>query len=125
MSEDYLEAARLVMARCDLLATFSEEAGRITRRFATPPMQQVHATLRTWLQAAGMSVEIDAIGNLIGRQIMEQEGARTLILGSHLDSVRDAGKYDGLLGVMIALVVLERLHARGEHVPFHIELLGF
>jgi allantoate deiminase len=73
----------------------------------------------------GMQVEIDAIGNLIGRYGGSQPGARTLLLGSHLDTVRNAGKYDGLLGVMIALSCLEQLHERGEVLPFPIELIGF
>lgn len=125
MSDTYREAARVVMERCELLATFSEEPGRITRRFATPPMHQVHETVTGWLLAAGMTVEADAMGNLIGRQASAQPGARTLLLGSHLDTVRDAGKYDGVLGVMVALACLERLHARAERLPFAVELLCF
>ena len=125
ISHVYDAAAQVVLERCDLLATFSEEPGRITRRFATPPMHQVHKALSGWLRAAGMTVEMDAIGNLIGRYEASQPGAPTLLLGSHLDTVRDAGKYDGLLGVMVALTCLERLAARGERLPFNIELLGF
>ena len=121
-------AVHTVMERCDLLARFSEEPGRITRRFATPPMHQVHKTISSWFRNIGMTVEIDAIGNLIGRYDCRDRTCphpRTLLLGSHLDTVRNAGKYDGLLGVMIALACLERLHARGEHLPFSIELIGF
>ena len=125
MTYPYADAARTVMQRCDLLAILSEEPDRVTRRFATPPMHQVHELLKGWLLAAGMTMEIDAIGNLIGRYEANQPGAKTLLLGSHLDTVRDAGKYDGLLGVMVALACLERLHARGEHLPFALELLGF
>lgn len=146
MPQTYEESARAVMERCDLLATFSEEPGRVTRRFASAPMHQVHEAIKGWLLAAGMTAEIDAMGNLIGRReaslpseqeklqagalsVERQEAssprARTLLLGSHLDTVRDAGKYDGVLGVMIALICLERLHERGEHLPFALELLGF
>ena len=113
------------MERCDLLASFSEEPDRITRRFATPPMHQIHDTISSWLRNIGMTVEIDAIGNLIGRYEGHLPGTRTLLLGSHLDTVRNAGKYDGLLGVMVALACLEHLHARGEYLPFPIELIGF
>ena len=118
-------AGRTVMERCDVLAEFSEEPGRITRRFATPPMHQVHATITSWLHAIGMSVEIDAIGNLIGRYDCHIPGTPTLLLGSHLDTVGNAGKYDGLLGFMVALACLERLHTRGIRLPFSIELIGF
>jgi allantoate deiminase len=116
---------RTVMERCELLASFSEESGCLTRRFATPPMYQVHDVISFWLRNIGMTVEIDAIGNLIGRYEGSLPGARTLLLGSHLDTVRNGGKYDGVLGVMVALACLERLHARGEHLPFSIELIGF
>ncbi|HEX7735283.1 MAG TPA: allantoate amidohydrolase [Ktedonobacteraceae bacterium] len=125
MSDTYQEAARVVMERCELLATFSEEPGRVTRRFASPPMRQVHETVKGWLLAAGMTVEVDAMGNLIGRRASAQADAKTLLLGSHLDTVRDAGKYDGVLGVMVALTCLERLHKRGERLPFALELLCF
>ena len=122
-------AARIVMERCDLLATFSEELDTITRRFATSPMQQVHEVIGSWCRDIGMTVEIDAIGNLIGRYSPHPQTyglhPRTLLLGSHLDTVRNAGKYDGLLGVMVALACLERLHARKEYLPFPIELIGF
>lgn len=125
MAHSHSDVARTVMERCELLATFSEEPGRVTRRFATPPMHQVHDAVAAWMRAAGMSVEVDAIGNLIGRYETDQPGARTLLLGSHLDTVRDAGKYDGVLGVMVALACLERLHERGMRLPFSLELLCF
>lgn len=125
MDETIKKAARTVMERCDLLALCSEEPDRLTRRFASPPMQQVHQFVSQWMREAGMGVERDAIGNLIGRYEGMSQGAKTLLLGSHLDTVRDAGRYDGQLGVMIALACLERLHARGERLPFALELLGF
>lgn len=125
MSNSYNEAAHLAMERCDLLASFSEEQGRISRRFASPPMHQVHDALKGWLNAADIPVEFDAIGNLIGRYEGSRPGGKTLLLGSHLDSVINAGRYDGPLGVMVALACLERLHARGERLPFAVELLAF
>ena len=132
MVQTYEDSAHLVMQRCDLLATLSEEPGRITRRFASAPMHQVHEVVGSWLRAAGLSVEVDAIGNLIGRRAADDISssyanvhAKTLLLGSHLDTVRDAGKYDGILGVMIALACMERLQEQGAHLPFAIELLGF
>ena len=72
-----------------------------------------------------MQVEQDAIGNLIGRYEGSSAAAKTFVLGSHLDSVRDAGRYDGPLGVMVALACVQRLHARGERLPFAIEVVGF
>jgi allantoate deiminase len=118
-------SAGTAMQRCMLLGGYSEEAGRLTRPFASQAMKQVNAVVTSWMQAAGMTVRTDDIGNLIGRYEAQQPGAKTLLLGSHLDSIRDAGKYDGPLGVMVALACVERLHARGERLPFAIELIGF
>jgi allantoate deiminase len=118
-------SARTVMERCEILASYSEEPDRLTRRFATKAMQRVNETVMAWMHAAGMTVEQDNVGNLIGRYEASQEGAKTLLLGSHLDTVRDAGKYDGPLGVMVALACIERLHARQKRLPFAIEVLAF
>ena len=117
--------AQTVMGRCDALGAISEEDGRLTRRFATPALAQASETVAEWARAAGMHVRHDAVGNLVARYEAAQPGARTLLLGSHLDSVRDAGKYDGPLGVLVALACVERLHAQGRRLPFAIELLGF
>ncbi|MBE3558345.1 MAG: allantoate amidohydrolase [Ktedonobacteraceae bacterium] len=125
MSRDFAILAQTILERCEVLARYSEEAGRLTRRFATPPMKQANATVATWMQAAGMTVWQDNIGNLVGRYEANRSGARTLLLGSHLDTVRDAGKYDGPLGVLIALACVERLHAAQERLPFALELYAF
>jgi allantoate deiminase len=117
--------ANRVMERCDILAGFSEEPGRLTRRFATPALRQANTVVAGWMRAAGMDVRQDNIGNLIGRYAAGDSGAKTLLLGSHLDSVLDAGKYDGPLGVLVALACVERLHERGMRLPFAVELLAF
>lgn len=117
--------AYTVMQRCDALASFSEEPGRLTRRFATTAMRDANAAVADWMRAAGMTVRQDAIGNLIGRYEAEQSSAKTLLLGSHLDSVIDAGRYDGPLGVLVALACVQQLFAAGRRLPFAIELYGF
>ncbi len=114
-----------VVRRCEILGGFSEEPDRLTRRFATEPMRRANEAVAGWMRAVGLSVRLDAIGNLIGRYEASDPQARTLLLGSHLDSVRDAGKYDGPLGVLVALAALERLAARGERLPFAVELYAF
>lgn len=118
-------SASTVMEQCELLASYSEEPDRLTRRFATQALRQASEAVAAWMRAAGMAVERDNVGNLIGRYEANRPGAKTLLLGSHLDSVRDAGKYDGPLGVMVALACVERLHARQERLPFAIEVLAF
>jgi allantoate deiminase len=113
------------MQRCAILGTYSEEQGRLTRPFATTSMRRANDAVAGWMRAAGLDVWQDAIGNLIGRYEASAPNAETLLLGSHLDSVRDAGTYDGPLGVLVALACIERLAARGERLPFVIELYAF
>lgn len=116
-------SAATVMQRCDILARYSEEPDRLTRRFATQTMRQANEAVAGWMRDAGMSVQYDAIGNLIGRY--EGSTAKTLLFGSHLDTVRDAGRYDGILGVLSALACVERLHERAVRLPYAIEVLAF
>lgn len=123
--DDVREAAQSVMLRCDQLAACTEEPSRITRRYGTAAMRAANELVARWMAGAGMDVREDNASNLIGRYEAAAPGARTLLLGSHLDSVRDAGRYDGPLGVLLAVMLVERLHARGERLPFAIEVLGF
>src|SRR5579862_7270905 len=118
-------SAQIVMQRCDWLAGFSEEPGQLTRRMATLPMQQVNEEVGAWMRAAGMTTRQDQVGNLIGRYEATPGGTQTLLLGSHLDTVRNAGKYDGPLGVLIALECVAWLHRRARRLPFAIEVYGF
>ena len=97
----------------------------MTRRYGTEEMRQANAAVAEWMRAAGMQTRSDTIGNLIGRYEGSSPDAKTFLLGSHLDTVRDAGKYDGPLGVMVALACVERLHTRGERLPFALEVYAF
>jgi allantoate deiminase len=121
----YDDSARLVIQRCDLLGGYSEKSEQLTRRYGTEPMRQANAAVAGWMRAAGMETRQDNIGNLIGRFEASAPDTKTFLLGSHLDTVRDAGKYDGPLGVLIALACVERLHARGERLPFALEVIAF
>ncbi len=107
------EAARRVLARADELATFTEEPGRITRPLATPSLAAAMGRVREWMEAAGLETRSDALGNLAGRR-----GEADLIMGSHLDSVADAGRYDGILGVLVGLAVAEETDIPLELVAF-------
>ncbi|GCE09681.1 allantoate amidohydrolase [Dictyobacter aurantiacus] len=118
-------AARTVMERCDLLARYSEDADCLTRRYATVPLRQANDVVASWMLAAGMTVHHDYIGNVIGRYEGQASNARTMLFGSHLDTVCAAGKYDGILGVLVPLACVERLHKQGRRLPFAIEVLGF
>ena len=111
---------RAVLERCDVLARCSEEPGRLTRRFATPALAEARELVAGWMREAGLEPRCDAVGNLIGRR---DGPGPTLLLGSHLDSVRDAGRYDGPLGVLLALAAAERMRERP--LPFALEVVAF
>ncbi len=101
-----------VLTRCDLLAQCSEESGRLTRTFLRPPMRDAHAHLRSWMTAAGLQVRVDAIGNMSGRRPGRTNDARVFVVGSHIDTVPDAGKYDGILGVLLGAAAAQALAGR-------------
>jgi allantoate deiminase len=114
------ERALRAIAECRQIAAMTEEPGRITRRFLTPPTRDVHNHLRSRMESLGMSVEVDAAGNLRGRS--KTAGPR-LLLGSHIDTVPDAGPFDGVLGVTMALECADL--AREMSRPLAIDLIAF
>jgi allantoate deiminase len=119
------ELAAEVVRRCRELARVSEEPGRLTRPFASPAMVRANALVGGWMADAGMAVRVDAAGNLVGRLPGSDPDAGTLLLGSHLDTVRDAGAFDGPLGVLAAVAAVARLRAEDVGLPFAVDVLGF
>ena len=120
-----MNPSQLVMQRCDTLGKISDERGRLTRTFASPAMRRANKLVGSWMRDAGLQVREDAAFNLLGRWNSAQRGAKTFLLGSHLDTVRDAGKYDGPLGVLTAIAAVQLLRERGVQLPFHLEVAGF
>jgi allantoate deiminase len=120
-----LDLSRQLMRRCDELGAITDEPGRITRTFASPGMARANKLVGSWMREAGLEVRVDAAFNLLGRWNSTKRGAKTFILGSHLDTVRDAGKYDGPLGVLTAIAAVQVLRARGVTLPFNLEVVGF
>src|ERR1700738_1863351 len=123
MTGTYTDRAACIISRCRQIAACTEVPGEITRLFLTPPMQEVHALLRDWMEAAGMTVRIDAIGNLRGLWPGPTPESPRLLIASHLDTVPNAGAFDGILGVVLGVAIIEEL--RGQHLPFAIEVIGF
>ncbi len=117
------ERARRAIAECRRIATMSEEPGRTTRRFLTPPVREVHAHLRSRMESLGMTVQTDAAGNLRGLWQPPGPGGKRLILGSHIDTVPNAGAFDGVLGVTLALEWLAL--AQELKLPLAIEIIAF
>jgi len=119
-----LSAGR-ILQRCDALARHSELPGGLTRVFLSREYRAAAEQVLGWMRDAGMRAELDAIGNVAGRYEGARPGLPCLMLGSHLDTVRDAGRYDGMLGVITAIECVAALAEQGKRLPFAIEVLGF
>ncbi|MEZ4632461.1 MAG: allantoate amidohydrolase [Deinococcales bacterium] len=120
---DLLALSQKALKVCDDLALFSEVEGQIHRTYLSPPMREVHRYLQAWMAELGMLSHIDAVGNLTGIYSALEADAPRFYLGSHLDTVPNAGKYDGILGVVLALCAIEALE--GQKLPFALEVIGF
>ncbi len=103
----------------------SEEQGALTRVFLSAEQRAANELALGWMREAGMSARLDAIGNVVGRYEGRTPDAPCLMLGSHLDTVRNAGKYDGMLGVVAAIDCVHALNERGARLPFALEVVGF
>ena len=117
------DRARRAIEECRAIAQMSEDPSRITRRFLTAPVQQVHQHLRMRMESLGMTVHVDAVGNLRGLWKSSSASAKRLILGSHIDTVPDAGAFDGVLGVVLALEWVQI--AKDLSLPIAIEVIAF
>ena len=115
----------LLMQWLDTIGAWSEAEDGLTCSYMTPVHRRTADQLADWMRAAGMQVHIDAVGNVVGRYLSDDPGAKTLITGSHYDTVRDGGKYDGRLGILLPIAIVRHLHQSGEKLPFHVEVIGF
>ena len=114
-----------LFARLEALALFSAEPGALTRLYLTPEHRAAADAVAEWMHEAGMSAQMDAAGTVVGRYEGESPNAPALLLGSHIDTVRNGGKYDGNLGVLAAIEAVDALRLCGERRPFAIEVLAF
>ncbi|WP_076862694.1 allantoate amidohydrolase [Bradyrhizobium mercantei] len=114
-----------IVARINQLAAISETPEHLARVFLTDEHRKAADLILSWMREAGMSAHLDAIGNVCGRYEGERPGLPALMLGSHYDTVRDAGRWDGPLGVITAIACVADLNRRGKRLPFAIEIVGF
>ncbi|SOZ50625.1 putative N-carbamoyl-L-amino-acid hydrolase; Amidase, hydantoinase/carbamoylase family; putative exported protein [Cupriavidus taiwanensis] len=116
-----------ILAHADELASFSDMEGGLTCAYLTPAHRAAQALLAQWMEAAGMQVRIDAIGNVIGRYAADPAvgDARVLLTGSHFDTVRNGGRYDGRLGILLPIAVLGALNQAGIRLPYHVDVVAF
>ncbi|ASL40192.1 MULTISPECIES: allantoate amidohydrolase [Acetobacter] len=120
-------SGKRTVQRCDFLGhiPFSDTSEGLFRSYLSPAYMASVKQVRTWMEEAGMHCRIDAAGNLIGRYEALTPNAPALLIGSHLDSVKNAGKYDGTLGVILGIEAIARFHAQQKRFPFAIEIIGF
>ncbi|MFN3890825.1 MAG: allantoate amidohydrolase [Beijerinckiaceae bacterium] len=114
-----------VVARLRKLNEASDAEGALTRLTLTPAHAQAAAMVKRWMEAAGLAARIDGVGNVVGRREGATPAAKTLIIGSHIDTVRNAGSYDGILGVILGIEACARLNERGKSLPYAIEVVAF
>ena len=116
---------KTVMLQADRLAQFTEDPPRVTRRYLTPQHKEAGEYLIDLMRDAGMTAAFDALGNVVGRYVGEDGNAPVLMTGSHMDSVRNAGRYDGLFGILTAIACVKALHGRNRKLPYTLEIVGF
>ncbi len=115
--------AQRVLDACQVIATFSESPDNITRTYLSPPFHDVHDYLSRWMKQLGIEPAVDAAGNLRGLYPAKRPDARRLLIGSHIDTIPNAGAFDGVLGVVIALALIEAL--QGERLNYEVEIVAF
>jgi allantoate deiminase len=122
---DHPLLGREIVGRIGALGAISETPENLTRIFLSPEHRAAAELLLSWMESAGMRAHLDAIGNVCGRYEGDRPGLPCLMLGSHYDTVRDAGKWDGPLGLITAISCVADLNRRGRRLPFAIEVVGF
>jgi OHCU decarboxylase len=120
-----LDYGPAVMAWAEELGAISDDGQGLTCAYMTPGHQRTAARIAQWMRDAGMDTHIDDAGNVVGRYAALDPAAKTLITGSHYDTVRNGGKYDGRLGILLPVAIVKQLNARGERLPYHLEVIGF
>jgi allantoate deiminase len=123
--EVYLERAQRIVARINDLAAISEDPKGITRTFGTAAFVEGRDKVADWIKEAGLETRIDSIGNVRGKLSCSQPNAKTFVIASHIDTVANAGKWDGPLGVIMGLDLVEQLIQTEAELPFNIELIAF
>src|SRR5882724_728753 len=114
-----------IVGRIDRLGAISETPEHLARIFLSPEHRIAADLILSWMREAGMAAHLDAIGNVCGRYEGDRPGLPCLMLGSHYDTVRDAGKWDGPLGLLSAISCVADLNRRGRRLPFAVEVVGF
>jgi allantoate deiminase len=122
---DFPAAGREILARADALARHSDAGAHYTRTWLTPAHRAAASQIAEWMREAGLAVRTDGAGSVIGRYEGAAPGAKAIVTGSHFDSVRNGGRYDGVLGILVPIACVAELRRRGERLPVAIEVVAF
>jgi allantoate deiminase/N-carbamoyl-L-amino-acid hydrolase len=114
-----------ILEQAEILGAITEEPGRVTRTYLTPQHRDAGKKIIEWMHEAGMTADFDPLGNVVGCYPAEDPKAPVVMTGSHMDSVVNAGKYDGLFGILSAIACVRDLNARGRKLPFNFEVVAF
>ncbi|MDB5570179.1 MAG: allantoate amidohydrolase [Hyphomicrobiales bacterium] len=125
MNGSAAEGAARISARLRELYAVSDDPGGLTRLTLSPSHKRAVDLVSRWMQEAGLATRLDPTGTVVGRREGPNASAKTLLIGSHIDSVRNGGMFDGPLGVVLAIEVLRRLGNLGRKLPFAVEVLAF
>src|SRR5690349_15426828 len=122
---DQLQRAEKILQRINELAAISEDQGYITRTYGTPAFIEGRNKVQQWMKEAGLQTRTDNIGNIRGVLASANKNAKTFVIASHIDTIINAGRFDGPMGVLMGLDLIEELVRSKTAIPFHIELIGF
>jgi allantoate deiminase/N-carbamoyl-L-amino-acid hydrolase len=114
-----------IMQWAEQIGAWSDDESGLTCAYMTDAHRRTAAQIAGWMREAGMQAETDAVGNVVGRYLSDNPTAKTLMTGSHYDTVRNGGKYDGREGILLPIAIVKHLHERGEKLPFHFEIVAF
>ena len=120
-----MQFGEAILEQAEILGAITEEPGRLTRTYLTPQHREAGERILGWMREAGMEAGFDALGNVVGRYAAADPDAPVLLTGSHMDSVVDAGRYDGLFGVLSPIACVKALHAQGRRLPYTFEVVAF
>jgi allantoate deiminase len=121
---DFEKLAAQVFDRCEVIAQCSDEAGKITRLFCSPAMANAHKQIRLWMEGCGLHCQMDSLCNLLGSTTTDDDRPR-LLIGSHIDTVPNGGRYDGMLGILLGIGVVEALQSSLDQLPFALSVVAF
>ncbi len=114
-----------IMARAEELGRLSEGGPGVTRRFCTKEHRAAIDLIQGWMRDAGMETWVDASGNTVGRYEGIKPSLPCLMMGSHQDTVRAGGRYDGMLGIIAPISCIKALHRQGKRLPYAVEIVAF